>query len=439
MGDRYDPNERESYLILLDAVGLYASVNRWPLGTGGFEWLTREEINDLDIQNLDDEGPIGYVFEVKLAYPNDLHSKHSAYPLAVESMVVRDEQLSPLTRNLKAALGLNCPPVKKLVPNLNNKDHYVTHYRNLKFYMSQGLILERIYRGMKFRQSCWLAPFIDLNFSLRKMAKDEASKNLFKLMNNSIFGKTLENRRKHRVVKLLNGAGRVRTLVSKPNFKSFRIFSDSLVGVEMRPISVALDKPIYIGFSSLELSKLHMGKFYYDFLLREYPGKISLLLSDTDSLLLRVFDISPYEIIGKNPEKFDTSNYPTTHPLFSLENKKKPLTFSDELGGRILTSYIGLRPKLYSLMYNDFNGDVCFKKTAKGVKRCMKDKHLTHDLYKRALFDNEKIYVDMKIIRSIDHKLYTQNVRKLALCSYDDKIYQLNFCETRAIGHCLNV
>lgn len=147
--------------------------------------MTNAEIEDINIATLSEDSSSGYVFEVDLDYPDDLHDAHSDYPLAPETKEVSTEELSPFTRELAKELSLaKQASNKKLVPNLNNKQKYVVHYMNLQQYLHYGLQLRKIHRVLTFQQSRWLKPYIDLNTEKRKNAKNAFEKNLFKLMNN---------------------------------------------------------------------------------------------------------------------------------------------------------------------------------------------------------------------------------------------------------------
>ena len=147
---------------------------------------------------------------------------------------------------------------KKLVCNLFNKKKYVTHINSLKQALNHGLKLKKIHRAIEFNQKEWLKPYIDMNTELRKAAKNDSEKDLFKLMNNSVFGKTMENIRKHRDIKLVTTDKKGSKLVSEPNYHSINLISEDLSIIEMKKTKVKMDKPIYLGLSILEISKTLM-------------------------------------------------------------------------------------------------------------------------------------------------------------------------------------
>ena len=190
--------------------------------------------------------------------------------------------LSNYCFNITSEYGIKIGGVNKLVPNLGNKNKYVVHYRNLQLYLSLGKKLTKIHRILKFKQSDWLKKCIDFNTGKRKNATNSFEKDFFKLMNNSAFGKTMENLRKS--VKLVNNAKDYVRSISKPSFISQKIFSKNFVAIhEIKPV-LTLNKPIYIGFSILYLSKLLMYEFHYEYIKSKFNAKLSF--TDTDSELV---------------------------------------------------------------------------------------------------------------------------------------------------------
>ena len=149
----------------------------------------------------------------------------------------------------------------KLVPNLIDKKKYLVHYLNLQFYLKHGMRLTKVHRVLAFRQSRWLAPYIEKNSKLRAASKNEFEKDFFKLMNNSIYGKTCENQKKRSDIKLVTTEKKRKKLIEKPHCMNFKIFDEQLVAIEMRKLTALINKPFYVGFSVLELSKLHMYRY----------------------------------------------------------------------------------------------------------------------------------------------------------------------------------
>ena len=240
--------------------------------------------------------------------------------------------------------------VAKLVPNLWNKRKYVIHYRNLKQYLSLGTKLTKIHRVLQVKQEAWLKPYVELNSQLRREAKTDFEKDLFKLMNNSVFGKTLENVRKRVNIKLVTEPHFSHVFLEDRTYKRSVVFindeekKDYFVGVERKHTSVVLDKPIYKRFTVLELSKLHMYNFPYKVVMAKYgPEKAKLLFTDTDSLTSQIKTDDLYQDMLEDQDLFDTRNYPREHPLYSSANQKVIGEFKDETGGLPIVEWVGLR------------------------------------------------------------------------------------------------
>jgi len=211
----YDAEKPSNHLIYLDANNLYGWAMSQYLPTHDFQWLSEEDIRHLDVDAVPDCGETGYVFEVDLEYPNELHDLHNDYPLAPEPFDIQPDMLSAYQKALQEKLNLKATGCNKLVPNLYDKKGYVVHYHNLKLYLSLGLRLTKVHRVLSFKQSPWLKPYIDFNTNMRKEAKNEFEKDFFKLMNNAVFGKTMENLRKRVDIQLVHQEKRLAKLTKK--------------------------------------------------------------------------------------------------------------------------------------------------------------------------------------------------------------------------------
>ena len=215
--------------------------------------------------------------------------------------------------------------------------------------LNHGLKLKKIHRIIEFNQEAWLKLYVDVNTELRKAAKNDFEKDLFKLMNNSVFGKTVENIRKHRDIKLVTTDKRRSKLVSEPNDYTINLISEDLSIIEMKKTKVKMNKPIYLGLSILEISKTLMCEFWYDYMKPKYDNKVKLCYMDTDSFIMNIKTNDFYENIANDVEnRFDTSNYEVNRPLPMGKNKKIIGLMKDELGGKIITEFVTLRPKTYS-------------------------------------------------------------------------------------------
>ena len=407
MGHKWDTNKPSKYITYLDANNLYGYAMCKKLPTHDFKWMTEEE--------LENWGSFASILEVDLEYSKELHNLHNEYPLAPERLLINK--------------------VEKLIPNLNDKKKYVIHYENLKLYESLGLKVTKIHRGIKFEESDWMKQYIDLNTRLRAKAKNEFEKDFFKLMNNSVYGKTIENLRKRVDVSLVNLEKKAKRLTSKPNFKKCTIFSENLCAIEMSKTQIYFNKPVYLGMCILDLSKTLMYDFHYNYIKPKFRGA-SLLFTDTDSLAYEIQTEDFYSDISSDVEaKFDTSNFPDNHPsgIPTGANKKVVGMFKDEAGGKIIEEFVGLRAKLYS--YKMFNSKKETKK-CKGVKQGVVEKTITFDDYKTCLFSGEKQYRQMMTFRSRKHEIFTEEINKVALSADDDKrIILPDKVNTLAYGH----
>ena len=283
-----------------------------------------------------------------------------------------------------------------------------------------GLELTAVHRGVNFFQSAWMEPYIRKNTELRKKAANSFEKDFFKLMNNSVFGKTIENIRKRQNIELVDSPKRALKLVNKPNFQRATIFDKHFIAVHMKKQDIKFDKPVYVGQAILDLSKTLMFDFHYNYIRNKYKDKAELLFTDTDSLMYEIRTEDFYKDIAQDIKtKFDTSDYPKDHPsgILTGVNKKVIGMFKDEVAGKQIKSFVGLRPKLYLFEVED---DKTTKK-CKGMKKNVVKKSIQMEDYKKCLFSGEKQMRKMNIIRSENHNIYSKEVNKVALSNDDDK------------------
>ena len=208
-----------------------------------------------------------------------------------------------------------------------------------------GLKMTKVHRIIKFQQRAWLKPWIDFNTGKRKEAKGDFEKELYKLMNKSVYGKTMEDKRNHMDFELVDKEDRYEKCVNNPTFKSRFIMNENLVGFEKTKAKLKLDKPIFLGKTILDLSKLHMYQFYYDVLKKKYNDNIKLVYADTDSYVIQTQTEDIYKDFKGLREHMDFSDYHVEHPCHDKANKKVLGKCKDELNGQMITSFIGLKPK----------------------------------------------------------------------------------------------
>ena len=413
----FNKSELSKYLMYVDANNLYGWAMSQKLPVHSFKWMSNKEIENIfnnQIVQVWERTPC--ILEVDLIYPEELHDLHNDYPLCPE--------------RVECDKG-----VKKLIPNLRNKNNYVVHYKTLMQCLRLGMKLKKIHRGIKFIESDFLKPYIDKNTNLRTQAKNNFEKDFFKLMNNSVFGKTMENIRNRVNVKLVNTGEQFKKLTAKPNYESRKIFNENLVSVHMKKTSLTMNKPVYLGMSILDLSKIIMFDFHYQYIKPKYGKQAKLLFTDTDSFLYEIQTEDFYkDISGDVKDRFDTSDYPEGHPsgIPTGVNKKVLGMFKDEAAGKIIKEFVGLRAKLYSYKMEEGKEN----KRCKGIKKAVVEKSIRHEDYKTCLETGKEQLRKQNIIRSYEHTLYTEEVNKIALSATDDKRYLLkDSYDTLAWGH----
>ena len=220
--------------------------------------------------NIKSNSSTWYILEVDLQYLQELHDIHNDYLLAPEEINIPKEWLSKYCLEIGNAHSITTGKVKKLVPNLINKNNDVIHFRNLQQCLGLGMKLKKIHRILKFKQEDWMKPYIDFNTERRKEATNEADKNHFKLLNNAVYGKTMENVRKRRKIRIVKNAEDFIKYTSRPICVNWKVFGNYLVPIHEKKISLTLNKPIYLGFTVLELSKWEMYNFHYNFLKKKF-------------------------------------------------------------------------------------------------------------------------------------------------------------------------
>ena len=329
----YDETKEISYNYQQDCNNLYGYSMCQNLPVDEIDWCNN--FNENIIQDYKSSDPIGYVLEVDLDYPEHLHDEHNDYPLAPEHLTINKH--------------------KKLCPNLQDKKNYILHIDNLQYYLNKGLILKKIHKVVKFNQSSWLKPYIDMNSKKRQEAKNDFEKDYYKLLNNAFYGKTMENVRDRVNVQFCTNEKEFIKHTNSPLFANqINIMKkDGLILVKKHKKTVELNICIYIGACILESSKLHMFKFHYDVMKVSFPNAL-MMKTDTDSLCYRILTNDLYDDLKNNDliqKHMEFSNYPKDHPLYNCDRKKVPGLFQDEcVDGKmaVISEYIGLRAKSYS-------------------------------------------------------------------------------------------
>ena len=418
----YDEKAPSKYIMYLDANNLYGWAMSQYLPTGGFKWLTEKQINKINLAQYNEDSNKGLILEVDLEYPKELHDLHNDYPLGGEKVKVTDNMLSEYCKNIQKKFNISTGLVHKLIPTLCDKEKYVLHYRNLQLYLDLGLKVKKVHRVLEFNQSPWLKPYIDFNTQKRTQAKNSFEKDFFKLMNNSVFGKTMENIRKRVDVRLITDEKKLLKMASQPTYVSSKIFNENLVAVHKIKETLTLNRPAYVGMCILDLSKTLMYDFHYNYIKEKYGDKAKLLFTDTDSLTYEIEAKDVYQDFWNDKDRFDNSDYPENSLYFDKTNKKVIGKFKDEAAGIPIIEFIGLRSKMYS--YIKDNQKV--GKTAKGIKKNIIKNNIKHEDYKNILLENRQMHHTMKTIRSMNHQLGSYEINKVSLSCFDDKRYISN-------------
>ena len=239
------------------------------LPVNGLEWEKKlSKFDERFIKNYNENSDKRYFLEVDVEYPKNLFSLHSDVPFLPERKKIE-----------------KC---NQLICDFHDKKNYVVDIKALKQELNHGLILKKVPRVIPFNQKAWLKPYIDLNTELRKEAKNGFEKDFFKLMNNAVFGKTMENVRKHRDIKLVTTDKRRNQLVSEPNYHTTKYFSENLLAIEMKKTKVKMNKPVYLGMSILDISKTLMYEFWYDYIKPKYQDRAKLCYMDIDSFVIHI-------------------------------------------------------------------------------------------------------------------------------------------------------
>ncbi|XP_058974383.1 uncharacterized protein LOC131800720 [Musca domestica] len=422
----YDQSKPDVNIYYLDVNNLYGMAMTQYLPIKDFKWVEEEELekfNDINkILSIPDDSPTGFIFDVEIEYPANLHDIHNDLPFCPENKCIGGSK------------------TKKLIADFSDKKSYTIHYRVLKQCLKHNLILKKVNRCLSFTQSNWLEKYIMKNNNLRAKATNAFEKDLYKLFNNSVYGKTMENVDKRKIVQIRThweSHGKrlgARDFISKPNFHSLSQFSEDMVAIEMNKVKVKYDKPIYLGFCVLEISKWVMYDFLYDFLKVKFGNDFILNYMDTDSFILTFFGRDLYRELTLDDIKarFDTSDFsPSNVYKLPLLNKKVIGMMKDENAGKTMTEFVGLRPKMYAIKVSD-SEEV---KKSKGVKKCVLKKY-TIDTYRDCLYNKQNYFNSMYTFRSRKHDVYTDRITKVCLSFQDDKRFiREDGIHTYAWGH----
>ena len=434
----YNSSKSSSFILYLDANNLYGRAMQEYLPWKHFEWMSPHQLNYDFIKRLEPEGEVRCIIQCSLEYPVALHDYHSDYPLAPIKKSIPYGMLSPVARMICDKHKLKrTTNVEKLLATVEDKDFYILHYRNLQLYVSLGLRVKKIHAGIIFKQGPIMKSYVDFNSEKRTQATNKFDTDFYKLLSNSLYGKTIENPEKRSKVKLCSESSMYENYVGKPNFKNAKRINSKLVGVEMKYSSIKINKPFYIGMSILDLSKWHMYNFHYNVMKAIFGDRVHLLYTDTDSFIYEISSADVYEELRPHArDYFDFTNYPENHMLKNSCNKKVPGKFKDESASKCITEFVGLRSKMYSFMFDD-KKDVSKAevRVAKGVQKSVIFNDLRFSTYLNCLWNDEVKEHNFKTIRSMKHSVATYTQSKITLCPFEDKRYLLDAINSVPYGH----
>ena len=318
----YNEKAPSKYIMYLDANNLYGWAMSQYLPTGNFKWMTDKEISKIDLGKYRADGKKGLILEVDLEYPQELYDIHNDYPVASEKVKISNNMLSAYCKKIAEKYNISIGLVSKLIPTLRDKIEYILHYCNLQLYLDLSLKIKKVHRVLKFDQSPWFKQYIDFSTEKRKPAKNSFKKDFFKLINNSVFGKTMENLRKRVDVRLVTNEKKLDKLTSKPTYVSSKIFNENLMAVHKVKETLTLNRPAYVGMCILDLSKMLMYDFHYNYIKKKHNNRARLLFTDTDSLTYEIEAEDIYKDFWNDKDMFDNSDYPESSPYYCNINKK---------------------------------------------------------------------------------------------------------------------
>lgn len=408
----------------IDANNLYGHAQMGKLPYSNYKWVPEYKLSTFNVSKIDLNSDIGYILEVDLEYPSNLHVIHNDYPLAPETKTITEKDLSDYSK--KCCDNPKNYKSQKLITSFEKKEKYVIHIKNLKLYLKLGMKLTKIHRILQFEQKNFLTPFIEKCTEERRKSNSLFEKNLFKTISNSCYGKMIENVRDYIKLKIHKTEESFKKASSAHTFKNFSIIDENLVTTSHFLPEITHNKPYAVGFTILEYSKHFMYDFYYNTLLKKCGNEnIELLFTDTDSFCIYVKD---EQLFNSEMSPFmDYSNYDKSHPYFDDSNKNTLGFFKDEIDSNSnCVEYVGLRSKCYALkIKNNLSNEYEEKKTAKGLGKMAIKNRLKFEEYKQCLFEKKDIRHHYTGIVAQKHNLYTVIRNKKALSCFDSKRYML--------------
>ena len=419
----YDDTKESSFISYLDMNNQYgcAMIDFLPTELNGFCDKTLQEI----INHKADDA-IGYFVECDIEIPVELHEKFKQLPLCPISRGVKFDELSTYQQSLLKIdnnTTKHNEKTKKLILDFHKKEKYLVHYRYLQFVVKMGYIVTKIHRCVEFKQSQWLKPYIDSNTNYRKeKGISPFLKDFYKLMNNSIYGKTNENILGRNTLDLIKDDKFAIKKMSKENFKTASI-QDDLYFIESNKMKVKYDRPSYLGNAILDLSKLYMLEFHYEYMQPKYGNACELIYTDTDSFVYHIKTNDLYQEQFNDREKYFDMSETSIKDFKDDQNAKKIGMMKDESCMIPIIEFLALAPKSYSFICDDNKNN----KKCKGVNRQVLKNEITHADYINTIVTGKNVVRKNTSIRSIKHQLYTLQTPKVCLSAFDTKLYRESY------------
>lgn len=440
----YDSTKPEAYIQYVDMNSLYPTALSYKLPVRDFRFLKAEETRKKfqfasNIMRMDADGEKGYFLAVDVEFPAGFHDKFDDFPIFPVKRQVGLSELSKFQIELIEKLNIhqNCLKAPKLVADLNIREDYVVHIKHLQYALSLGVKLRKVRKVLEFTQDAWLGDYISWCVKNRQEASTDFEKDMWKLSMNCLYGKSCESKRDRLGITVLKRPSQARRCAKLASLRNVIPLSENLVLAVRSATACVLDRPIYVGAACLEISKLLMIDFWYEYIKKNYRGNAKLLFTDTDSICYYLEGKDPYVdmVKSENCSRFDLSAYPADHPTLGKfhnnKNYKVLGKMKDEAGSAPIIEFVFLKPKCYS--YLDDQGKE--GKRAKGIPRQTLEKTHAFETYKSVLFDGKETNVNATRISSLRHDLYTVKYSKRGVNPIDTKRFNVDGIHTMAFGH----
>ena len=420
MGDRYVKSDKDKNILYVDANNLYGFSMSQPLPYDKIKFET-ENVCLEEILNTPDDNDIGYFLEVDLENPYKIRQKTKQFPFCPENKTVSKNDFGSY---MKSIMPINYVYHKKLICDWTDKRNYLIHNRMLKFYIRHGMGVKQVHRVISFKQSKWLEKYNDFNTQKRNQAVNDFEKDFYKLLNNAFYGKTTENVRNRCKIEIIkrDDHNKILRWQRKLTFNGICKSFNNCDSYLEKEHEILMDKPIYLGFAILELSKLHMYETYYD-TLQPCFGQENLQLHymDCDSFVLSIKSENIIKDLKSLEDLFDFSNIDENHELYIEKIKKVLGKFKIETPKNIfIDEFVAIRSKMYAFKCKDKDKEED-KNKLKGVSK-IQSKNIKFEEYKKCLngekFENECVNY---ILKSNKHDMYMQGIKKTTLSIFDDK------------------